>query len=180
MNCNLFSFFMQDFDWCGSSKASKEGNWGASSQIAGWFCCYFICCDSCITFIYSRLQNVGLLFFSVCVRILIQNIGQRKFSICGIHYCRFDSIHLWFIVNRRMLVYSGYYILALQTELERERIALELEEEKKAQAEREKMVQQQAKKIENLSSMVLYSNRDENRDCFKKVCMMILHCLPSV
>lgn len=79
-----------------------------------------------------------------------------------------------------MLVYSGYYILALQTELERERIALELEEEKKAQAEREKMVQQQAKKIENLSSMVLYSNRDENRDRFKKVCMMILHCLPSV
>ncbi|KAL6219885.1 hypothetical protein ACLB2K_007644 [Fragaria x ananassa] len=56
----------------------------------------------------------------------------------------------------------------LQTELERERIALELEEEKKAQAEREKMVQQQAKKIENLSSMVLYSNRDENRDRFKK------------
>nr|XP_011469371.1 PREDICTED: centromere-associated protein E isoform X2 [Fragaria vesca subsp. vesca] len=56
----------------------------------------------------------------------------------------------------------------LQTELERERIALELEEEKKAQAEREKMVQQQAKQIENLSSMVLYSNRDENRDRFKK------------
>ncbi|KAM1110822.1 hypothetical protein EV1_010165 [Malus domestica] len=47
----------------------------------------------------------------------------------------------------------------LQTELERERMALELEE-KKAQAEREKMVQQQAKKIENLRSMVLYSNRD--------------------
>ncbi|KAL6272660.1 hypothetical protein ACE6H2_023352 [Prunus campanulata] len=56
----------------------------------------------------------------------------------------------------------------LQTELERERIALELEEEKKAQAEREKMVQQQAKKIENLSSMVLYSNRDETHDRFKK------------
>ncbi|RXH88138.1 hypothetical protein DVH24_042209 [Malus domestica] len=31
---------------------------------------------------------------------------------------------------------------------------------KKAQAEREKMVQQQAKKIKNLNSMVLYSNRD--------------------
>ncbi|KAF3451459.1 hypothetical protein FNV43_RR07554 [Rhamnella rubrinervis] len=56
----------------------------------------------------------------------------------------------------------------LQTELERERIALELEEEKKAQAEWEKMVQQQAKKIENLSSMVLYSNRDEHRDHPKK------------
>ncbi|KAG5537103.1 hypothetical protein RHGRI_024518 [Rhododendron griersonianum] len=56
----------------------------------------------------------------------------------------------------------------LQTELERERIALELEEEKKAQAEREKRLQEQAKKIENLSSMVLYSNRDENRDNPKK------------
>ncbi|RXH70742.1 hypothetical protein DVH24_013488 [Malus domestica] len=30
------------------------------------------------------------------------------------------------------------------------------------------MVQKQAKKIENLSSMMLYSNRDENRDHFKK------------
>ncbi|XP_057506191.1 LOW QUALITY PROTEIN: kinesin-like protein KIN-7O [Actinidia eriantha] len=56
----------------------------------------------------------------------------------------------------------------LQTELERERIALELEEEKKAQAEREKRLQEQAKKIENLSSMVLYSNRDEIRDQPKK------------
>ncbi|CAL5423099.1 unnamed protein product [Camellia sinensis] len=56
----------------------------------------------------------------------------------------------------------------LQTELERERIAMELEEEKKAQAEREKRLQEQAKKIENLSSMVLYSNRDENRDQPKK------------
>ncbi|XP_059646136.1 kinesin-like protein KIN-7O isoform X2 [Cornus florida] len=56
----------------------------------------------------------------------------------------------------------------LQTELERERIALELEEEKKAQAEREKRLQEQAKKIENLSSMVLCSNRDENRDYYKK------------
>uniref|UniRef100_A0A7N2M351 Kinesin-like protein n=1 Tax=Quercus lobata TaxID=97700 RepID=A0A7N2M351_QUELO len=56
----------------------------------------------------------------------------------------------------------------LQTELERERIALELEEEKKAQAEWEKRVQEQAKKIENLSSMVLYSTRDENRDHNKK------------
>uniref|UniRef100_A0A2N9I0Z4 Kinesin-like protein n=1 Tax=Fagus sylvatica TaxID=28930 RepID=A0A2N9I0Z4_FAGSY len=57
----------------------------------------------------------------------------------------------------------------LQTELERERIALELEEEKKAQAEWEKRVQEQAKKIESLSSMVLYSTRDENRDHNKKV-----------
>ncbi|XP_035544828.1 kinesin-like protein KIN-7O isoform X3 [Juglans regia] len=56
----------------------------------------------------------------------------------------------------------------LQTELERERIALELEEEKKAQAEWEKRVQEQAKQIENLSTMVLYSTRDENRDRSKK------------
>ncbi|EXC19622.1 Centromere-associated protein E [Morus notabilis] len=57
----------------------------------------------------------------------------------------------------------------LQTELERERIALELEEERKAQAEWEKMVQKQAKKIENLSSIVLCSNRDENRDRVRKL-----------
>ncbi|KAL4565287.1 hypothetical protein LXL04_029375 [Taraxacum kok-saghyz] len=52
----------------------------------------------------------------------------------------------------------------LQSELERERIALELEEEKKAQAERDKMLQVQAKKIQNLSSMVLSSSRDEDSD----------------
>ncbi|XP_019245888.1 PREDICTED: kinesin-like protein KIN-7O isoform X2 [Nicotiana attenuata] len=56
----------------------------------------------------------------------------------------------------------------LKSELERERIALELEEEKKAQVEREKRLQEQAKKIENLSSMVLCSNRDEGRDTYKK------------
>lgn len=69
-------------------------------------------------------------------------------------------------------------MLAWQTELERERIALELVEEKKAQAEWEKRVQEQAKKIENLSSMVLHSTRDENRDRNKKVFTMInfMHC----
>lgn len=51
----------------------------------------------------------------------------------------------------------------LKSELERERIALELEEEKKAQVERERVLQEQAKKIKNLSTMVLYSNRDESR-----------------
>ncbi|KAK9664426.1 hypothetical protein RND81_14G041000 [Saponaria officinalis] len=56
----------------------------------------------------------------------------------------------------------------LQTELERERIALELEEEKRAQIEREKRLEEQEKKIKNLSSMVLYSNRDEIRDYSKK------------
>ncbi|WOG87596.1 hypothetical protein DCAR_0206826 [Daucus carota subsp. sativus] len=56
----------------------------------------------------------------------------------------------------------------LQTELERERIALELEEEKKAQAEKERRLLEQDKKIKNLSSMVLCSNRDDNRDRYKK------------
>nr|QWT43304.1 kinesin-related protein KIN7B [Citrullus lanatus] len=56
----------------------------------------------------------------------------------------------------------------LKIELERERMALELEEEKKVQSEWEKRVQEQAKKIENLSSMVLYSKRDENHDEIKK------------
>ncbi|XP_071737421.1 kinesin-like protein KIN-7O [Rutidosis leptorrhynchoides] len=56
----------------------------------------------------------------------------------------------------------------LQSELERERIALELEEEKKAQAEREKMLLEQSKKIQNLSSMVLSINRDETYNQPKK------------
>ncbi|KAK9123284.1 hypothetical protein Sjap_012886 [Stephania japonica] len=57
----------------------------------------------------------------------------------------------------------------LQSELERERIALELQEEKKAQALRERRLQQQAKQIENLSSMFLNSNVDEKRPISKKV-----------
>lgn len=61
--------------------------------------------------------------------------------------------------------------LIWQSEVERERIALELEEEKKAQVERERVLQEQAKKIKNLSSMVLYSSRDESRDQVKKVCL---------
>ncbi|KAI3828704.1 hypothetical protein L1987_02813 [Smallanthus sonchifolius] len=56
----------------------------------------------------------------------------------------------------------------LQSELERERIALELEEEKKAQAERDKMLLEQAKKIQNLSSMVLCSSREEVAEHRKK------------
>ncbi|KAL3632554.1 hypothetical protein CASFOL_025538 [Castilleja foliolosa] len=56
----------------------------------------------------------------------------------------------------------------LKSELERERMALELEEEKRAQAEREKRLQQQAKKIENLSSMVFCANREETGDVHKK------------
>ncbi|KMZ65355.1 hypothetical protein ZOSMA_324G00090 [Zostera marina] len=50
----------------------------------------------------------------------------------------------------------------LQSELEKERIALELEEEKKEKALREKRLQQQEQKIANLSSMVLYSSREED------------------
>lgn len=64
--------------------------------------------------------------------------------------------------------------VAIQTELERERISLELEEEKKAQAEREKRLQEQARKIENLSSMVLCSNRDDTRNPYKKVFTKII------
>ncbi|OVA18500.1 Kinesin [Macleaya cordata] len=56
----------------------------------------------------------------------------------------------------------------LKSELERERMALELQEEKKAQALRERTLQEQAKKIENLSSMVLNSNMDEKRLTYKK------------
>ncbi|KAI3703509.1 hypothetical protein L1987_73635 [Smallanthus sonchifolius] len=56
----------------------------------------------------------------------------------------------------------------LQSELERERIALELEEEKKAQAERDKMLLEQAKKIQNLSSMVFCSSREEVAEHHKK------------
>ncbi|RWR91208.1 kinesin-like protein KIN-7O isoform X1 [Cinnamomum micranthum f. kanehirae] len=50
----------------------------------------------------------------------------------------------------------------LQSELERERIALELQEEKKAHALREMRLQEQARRIENLSSLVLNSQRDES------------------
>lgn len=52
---------------------------------------------------------------------------------------------------------------------------MELEEEKKAQVEWEKRVQEQAKKIENLSSMVLFSNRDESREHIKKVLLTHVH-----
>lgn len=75
--------------------------------------------------------------------------------------------------------------MSRQIELERERIALELEEEKKTQAEWEKRVKEQAKKIENLSSMVLFSNRDETREHIKKVLLAIyiqvyfLECVDS-
>ncbi|KAK6124852.1 hypothetical protein DH2020_041386 [Rehmannia glutinosa] len=47
-------------------------------------------------------------------------------------------------------------------------MALELEEEKRAQAEREKRLQEQAKKIENLSSMVFCANREETTGVYKK------------
>uniref|UniRef100_J3MXJ1 Kinesin motor domain-containing protein n=1 Tax=Oryza brachyantha TaxID=4533 RepID=J3MXJ1_ORYBR len=49
----------------------------------------------------------------------------------------------------------------LRSELEKERIALELEEEKRAKEQRDKRLIEQAKKIENLSSLVLNSERDD-------------------
>lgn len=51
-------------------------------------------------------------------------------------------------------------------------MALELEEEKRAQAERERRLQEQAKKIENLSSMVFFANREESSDVYKKVLIL--------
>ncbi|XP_072952929.1 kinesin-like protein KIN-7I isoform X2 [Typha angustifolia] len=56
----------------------------------------------------------------------------------------------------------------LQSELEKERIALELEEEKKAKAQSEKRLVEQERKIANLSSLVLCSERDEKPTCTKK------------
>ncbi|KAL0339752.1 UNVERIFIED_CONTAM: Kinesin-like protein KIN-7O [Sesamum radiatum] len=61
----------------------------------------------------------------------------------------------------------------LKSELERERMALELEEEKKAQAEREKRLQEQAKKIENLSSMVFCANREGTSVVYKKLSSVV-------
>lgn len=65
-----------------------------------------------------------------------------------------------------------YNAFFCQSELERERIALELEEKKKTQGEWEKRLHDQAKRIENLSSMVLFSNRDESVKYTKKVLLM--------
>ncbi|KAH6779630.1 P-loop containing nucleoside triphosphate hydrolases superfamily protein [Perilla frutescens var. hirtella] len=56
----------------------------------------------------------------------------------------------------------------LKSEVERERMALELEEEKRAQAEQEKRLQEQDKKIKNLSSMIFCANREEAGDFYKK------------
>nr|CAB3453403.1 unnamed protein product [Digitaria exilis] len=56
----------------------------------------------------------------------------------------------------------------LRSELEKERIALELEEEKKAKEQRDKRLIEQEKKIENLSSLVLNSERDDRNTAFIK------------
>jgi centromeric protein E len=58
----------------------------------------------------------------------------------------------------------------------KERIALELEEEKKAKEQRDKRLIEQAKKIENLSSMVLNSERDDRSIAFSKVSCHNLLC----
>lgn len=101
-------------------------------------------------------------------RVLTLDIWKRKFLTFGTHYYRFDKYILMFIILEGLHVPNVLNVF-LQSELERERITLELEEEKRAQAEREKVLQEQAKKIENLSSMVLQSNRDENHDQQKRV-----------
>lgn len=66
-----------------------------------------------------------------------------------------------------------------QSELERERMSLELEEEKRAQAEQEKRLQEQAKKIKNLSSIVFCANREETDHIHTKVCCVLLF-VPSM
>jgi hypothetical protein len=86
-------------------------------------------------------------------------------------------VHQFSLINLTKFLFIHFFTnlqcFSCQTELERERIALELEEEKKTQAEWEKRVHEQAKRIENLSSMVLFSNRDENNKYIKKV--LLLH-----
>ncbi|EPS70558.1 hypothetical protein M569_04200, partial [Genlisea aurea] len=57
--------------------------------------------------------------------------------------------------------------ILLNSESERERIALELEEEKRAQAERDKQLQEQARKIESLRSMVFSVSKEESQDVQK-------------
>lgn len=56
-----------------------------------------------------------------------------------------------------------------KSELEKDRITLELEEEKKAKAHREKRLLEQAKKIANLSSLVLCSERDDKSTYLNQV-----------
>lgn len=75
-----------------------------------------------------------------------------------------------FICCHCQICYGIHIEISQQVELERERIALALEEEKKAQAEREKRLEEQAKKIENLSFMVFCSSKTGTNDIYKKVC----------
>ncbi|XP_073119255.1 kinesin-like protein KIN-7O isoform X2 [Henckelia pumila] len=84
-----------------------------------------------------------------------KEIGELRAKLQGLHSEHLEEE----ILNLRNTL--------LTSELERERMALELEEERKAHAERERRLQEQAKKIENLSSMVLCANRDETRDVYK-------------
>ncbi|KAJ8485346.1 hypothetical protein OPV22_017831 [Ensete ventricosum] len=68
----------------------------------------------------------------------------------------------------------------LQSELEKERIQLELEEEKKTKAHREKRLLEQAQKIANLSSLVLYSERDDKSTYLNKNKRRVTWCpVPS-
>uniref|UniRef100_A0A0E0QRI4 Kinesin motor domain-containing protein n=1 Tax=Oryza rufipogon TaxID=4529 RepID=A0A0E0QRI4_ORYRU len=67
----------------------------------------------------------------------------------------------------------------LRSELEKERISLELEEEKKAKEQRDKRLIEQAKKIENLSSLVLNSERDDRTTVSSKVLESVQEDPPS-
>ena len=60
--------------------------------------------------------------------------------------------------------------MTLKSELERKRIDLELQE-------RERRLQEQAQRIENLSTMVLYSAMDDREKCVKTVCQVAALCL---
>ncbi|XP_077233887.1 P-loop containing nucleoside triphosphate hydrolases superfamily protein [Tasmannia lanceolata] len=50
----------------------------------------------------------------------------------------------------------------LKYELEREKLAMELEEERKSHEERDRHIREQQMKIDNLSSLVIYSDHDRN------------------
>ncbi|CAA2972321.1 kinesin KIN-7O [Olea europaea subsp. europaea] len=70
---------------------------------------------------------------------------QDNLTVCPCLY--FEGLHSEHLEEEILNLWNTL----LKSEFEREKMALELEEEKKAQAEREKRLQEQAKKIENLS-----------------------------
>lgn len=166
-------FFLVDINRCCSVKASEERDRGASSQIAGQTTYSFV------VFLFSPLLIKSSDYLLFCF--YVSGFSFRafrggdpqleKYIIKGLQ----ETLIWWFFLECTDL--SWKFLFAFQIELERERMALELEEEKKVQSEWEKRVQEQAKKIENLSSMVLYSKRDENHDEIKKVHKIKMYCI---